>query len=924
MDRTIPANERRLFAPEVVQTSAMDCGPAALKCLLDGFGLPVDYGRLREACQTDVDGTSIDTVEDVARQLGLVARQVLTPVDHLLLPEAALLPAVVVTVQPTGATHFVVVWRVMGPLVQIMDPATGRRWLTRQQFTQEIYRHRIALSASSWRAWAGTDGFCNPLRARLRDLGLTDAQIRRLVASVLDDPHWRPLALLDAVTRLVASLVAARGILRGPETAKLVEHLFIQNHQAEPGAAEFIPGAYWSVQPLLASRESDTAEEQLAITGAVAMTVSGRRVVSAQPQENRDSTGADINAAETKTLPPHLAAALAPPVRALQTIFNALRADGLLTPGVLIPAVILAALSVTLEAALFRGLMEVGGWTGLALGILVFSIVLFLLEVPLAVLVRRLGRRIETRLRIALLTKIPRLGDRYFHSRLISDMAHRAYSLRQLHGLPGLGANLIRQGSQLLFTAIGLLWLAPDSGAIALVTLGMVLGIAIFGQPLLGERDLRVRTHASALSRFYLDTLLGLLPIRAHSAERSMRREHEMLLVSWARAVRDLATLEMSLQAFVAFIGLGSACWIVIDYLASGGEASGVLLLLYWALNLPALGQVFVTSAQQYPAVRNHLMRILEPLGAPEENEIAATPPPPVPPFPSLPPALSRTNPPVRPSVQRPFLALQDVTVIAAGHVILSGINLKIAAGEHVAIVGASGAGKSSLVGLLLGWHRPAAGRLLVDGEPLSGERLQALRRASAWVDPAVQLWNRSLTDNLRYGIPQQPESPIHDALALADLFGVLQSLPDGLSTPLGESGGLVSGGEGQRVRLARALLRPDVRLAILDEPFRGLDRTQRRQLLVNARRHWQAATLLCITHDVTETQDFPRVLVIENGGIVEDGAPDQLRADPRSRYRVLLNADAAIQQQLWGDDQWRRLYLEAGQLTDDGLIPDN
>ena len=75
---------RRLLVPEVVQTSTMDCGPAALKCLLDGFGLPVSYGRLREACQTDVDGTSIDTLEDVAVQLGLEAEQIMLPVDYVL------------------------------------------------------------------------------------------------------------------------------------------------------------------------------------------------------------------------------------------------------------------------------------------------------------------------------------------------------------------------------------------------------------------------------------------------------------------------------------------------------------------------------------------------------------------------------------------------------------------------------------------------------------------------------------------------------------------------------------------------------------------------------------------------------------------------------------------------------------------------
>src|SRR5712692_7735081 len=101
---------RRLMVPEVVQTSNMDCGPAALKCLLEGFGIPVHYGRLREACQTDVDGTSIDTLETLAGQFGLIAEQMMLPLDHLLLREAEALPAILVTHLPNGLTHFVLVW----------------------------------------------------------------------------------------------------------------------------------------------------------------------------------------------------------------------------------------------------------------------------------------------------------------------------------------------------------------------------------------------------------------------------------------------------------------------------------------------------------------------------------------------------------------------------------------------------------------------------------------------------------------------------------------------------------------------------------------------------------------------------------------------------------------------------------------------
>src|ERR1700693_304070 len=96
---------RRFLAPEVVQTSAMDCGPATLKCLLEGFGIPISYGRLREACQTDVDGTSIDTIEQIANQLGVEAEQIMLPVDHVLLDEARALPAIAVVVLPNGITH---------------------------------------------------------------------------------------------------------------------------------------------------------------------------------------------------------------------------------------------------------------------------------------------------------------------------------------------------------------------------------------------------------------------------------------------------------------------------------------------------------------------------------------------------------------------------------------------------------------------------------------------------------------------------------------------------------------------------------------------------------------------------------------------------------------------------------------------------
>jgi len=159
----------------------------------------------------------------------------------------------------------------------------------------------------------------------------------------------------------------------------------------------------------------------------------------------------------------------------------------------------------------------------------------------------------------------------------------------------------------------------------------------------------------------------------------------------------------------------------------------------------------------------------------------------------------------------------------------------------------------------------------------------------------------------------------LDQVLEVADLRDLLEKLPDGLQTWLGEGSALVSGGEGQRVRLGRGLLRRGVRLVILDEPFRGFDRERRRELLARARQWWRTATLLCITHDVGETRGFARVLVVEAGQIVEDGVPADLAARPSSRYRALLEAEREVREGLWSSGVWRRLRLEGGRLVEAG-----
>lgn len=883
---------RRLFAPEVVQTSAMDCGPASLKCLLEGFGVPVSYGRLREACQTDVDGTSINTLEEIAKQLGLDAEQVVVPLDHLLLAESESLPAILVVRIPNGFTHFVVVWRKHGPFVQVMDPGSGRRWMRASRLLEDADLYTAVLPVEVFREWATSDDFVLPFRRRLAALGC-GAEVEPLLADAIANAGWRPIAALDAATRMTASLVEAGGIRRGPEAAAMIRSL---HDRARGGDDDAVPASYWTARPAPGG-----AEGELAVKGALLVRAIGVTARTAGATEESEAP-----------LSPELVAALdEKPARPGRELLRLLRADGVLSPAVLVLALAASVVAMGVEAVLFRSLFEIGARLGLfeqrlaaIAALVVFGLALLALELPIARTTLRLGRRAETRMRIAFLAKMPRIVDRYFQSRPMSDMAERGHAAHTLRLLPELGGGVVRAAFELVLTTAGIAWIDPRSGPLAALSAALAIALPLAAQPALAERDLRVRVHAGALGRFVLDALLGLVPVRTHGAERAVRREHEALLVEWARASTALVRAAVATETMQSVATYAVTVVLVLGYLARGAEPAGVLLLLYWALALPSIGEELAIALRQYPSRRNTTLRLLEPLGAREE--------------PAGPDqgAARADGAGGASEAGGVAVAFEDVTVVAAGHTLLEGVDLAIGAGEHVAIVGASGAGKSSLVGTLLGWLRPASGRVVVDGAALDGAALTALRPHVAWIDPAVQLWNRSLLDNLLYAASSAPES-FAPTIAAADLRQLIETLPDGLQTPLGEGGALVSGGEGQRVRFARALLRDDVRLAILDEPFRGLDREKRRALLATARASWRSATLLCVTHDVSETRAFDRVIVVEAGRVVEDGRPADLAARAGSAYASMLEAEESVLRDLWRGGGFRTLRIERGEIVD-------
>ncbi|MGA8594911.1 MAG: cysteine peptidase family C39 domain-containing protein [Bryobacteraceae bacterium] len=868
---------RKFFVPEVVQTSAMDCGPASLKCLLDGFGIPVSYGRLREACQTDIDGTSIDTMETVANQLGLEAEQIMLPLDHVLLEPAKALPAIAVVSLPNGLTHFVVLWRRHGTRVQIMDPAAGRRWVSRSQFENELYRHSIAVPAADWREFASSVEFQGSLEARLRHLGIGAKRAKAFLNGALACPNWKPLATLDAAVRLSSVLSASGGLRKGAESAKFLERVI--------GSPHLIPGRYWSA----ALAPTEDGIEHVRVAGAVLVRITGKKAAIVE-----DALGPELKAAiHDRTVKPG------------RELLRLLKHSNTRLSSLILPTVALASAGTLVEALLFRSLFDISTELGLpgqrmgAIGaVLLFSLALLLLEIPIFSTAVRLGRHMEARLRVAFLEKIPKLGDRYFQSRLTSDMAERSHATHRLRNLPVLVQQLLRACCELCVTSAGIVWLEPSSlPRVLLILLAAVLP-SLITQPALAERDLRARNHAAGLTRFYLDAMLGLSAIRAHGAERSIRTEHAKLLGAWAEAALRLQRAVVASEAVQLLLTFSLVVALLLFRSHGAADMGRVLLAVYWTLNIPVLGQEIALLSRQYPYYRNLTLRLLDPLGAPSEQpNRAAT-------------ARERSSD----YFAAPHIAFHNVSVEISGHQILDDINLELEAATHVAIVGPSGAGKSSLVALLLGFLSPTQGDILIGGQPLNPEQL---RRSTAWVDPAITLWNRSLHANLVYGSTSETAS-IGDVLDAAALRTVLEKLPDGLQTKLGEGGALVSGGEGQRVRFGRALSKRNARLVILDEPFRGLDREKRRELLSRARSEWRDCTLICVTHDIAETAQFDRILVVEQGRVIEDGHPSTLRVDSHSRYSQLLEAEDEIRSGLWSSGLWRRIRVQGGRIVEE------
>jgi ABC-type multidrug transport system fused ATPase/permease subunit len=227
-----------------------------------------------------------------------------------------------------------------------------------------------------------------------------------------------------------------------------------------------------------------------------------------------------------------------------------------------------------------------------------------------------------------------------------------------------------------------------------------------------------------------------------------------------------------------------------------------------------------------------------------------------------------------------------------ASRPVLRNVNLEIMPGERVAILGPSGAGKSTLLTLVARFYDPTGGRVLVDGHDLREVTLQSLRSQIAQVQQETFLFTASALENLRYGRSDASLEEVEAATRAANAHAFLSALPQGYDTLVGERGVRLSGGQRQRLAVARALL-VHAPLLLLDEPTSAVEPESEALIVQALERLMEGRTTLIVSHRLSLARSADRVVIVVDGRIVENDAPDQLLADPDSYFSAMVRADS-------------------------------
>lgn len=488
--------------------------------------------------------------------------------------------------------------------------------------------------------------------------------------------------------------------------------------------------------------------------------------------------------------------------------------------------------------------------------------------------------RIDMALGSQIIDHLLRLPLRYFERRPVGEIATRINELENIRQfMTGTALTVLLDAIfSVLYIGVMLAY-SPLLTAVALSIIPVFVLLTIIFSPTI-RQQLRTKAERNAQTQSYLvEVMTGIQTVKAQNIELRSRwqwQERYARYISAGFKTVITSTIAGSASTFlnkvssVLIIGVGS-------YLALKGEISlGQLIAFriiagYVTSPVMRLAQLW----QNFQQTALSLERLADIVDTPEEGE------------------LDRFNIPM-PAIQG-AVRYENVSFRfkTNGPLQLNRVNLNIAAGQFVAIVGQSGAGKSTVTKLLARLYEPESGRIFIDGYDINKVELYSLRRQIGVVPQDTLLFEGTVQENIALTHPDASTEEIIAAAKVAAAHEFIMALPQGYNTRVGERGSSLSGGQRQRIALARTVLQ-NPRMLILDEATSALDYATEQEVCINLAEHFRHRTIFFITHRLGTIQHADVIVMMENGSVVEEGTHEELMA-MQGRYYYLYQQQQSV-----------------------------
>jgi ATP-binding cassette subfamily B protein len=466
-----------------------------------------------------------------------------------------------------------------------------------------------------------------------------------------------------------------------------------------------------------------------------------------------------------------------------------------------------------------------------------------------------------------------RVGPGELLSRASSDSQHIARMMDAIGHTIGYVLTVVA-------VAVVMLVLDPGLALIVLIPLPVVSVAAWLYSRRYDTGTQRLQEAWGEASTLVEETVSGIRVVKGLGAGDALSGRFRDRSDEVLRRALELARLDAVFNPFLEMlplIGIAAVLWLGGRSVIAGDLSLGsfvafnaYVVMLVWPLRV--LGQR-VTTVQKALAASTRIAEVLE-----------------------VEPRLQEPRHPRE--LERPPRGDVELAGVRFGHegdhAVLDGLDLHVAPGESLALVGATGSGKSTVAGLLARLYDPEGGRVLLDGVDLRELRLADVRRAVALVFEETFLFSESVAENIRVGRPDAADEDVERAAGLAGAAEFIAGLPDGYETVLGEHGFSLSGGQRQRIAIARAIV-ADPAVLVLDDATSAVDATKEHEIRSQLATVMRGRTTLVIAHRPATIALADRVAVLHAGRIVEEGTHEELlRHSPRYRDLLALESEAA------------------------------